>query len=244
MKVIVYTSLIGNIDPLWSVMPGSDDVQHVAFVDAPQREVGLWGGSPPAILPKTGGTTARTTWNQQIVKPEWDARRTARHYKTLPHRYLQDADVWIWVDGNVRLRMHPLVLIERYLKDNDLVAFKHPDRDCLYAEAAFCAMHGKDKRPILESQTARYQLEEMPQRWGLAETRVVIRRNTQRIRELGEAWWTEIEQGSLRDQVSFPYVCWKHGARWAILPGRCWVRNTSKEYLYLRHTQKAGKKKR
>ena len=140
--------------------------------------------------------------------------------------------------------MHPLVLIERYLKDNDLVAFKHPDRDCLYAEAAFCAMHGKDKRAVLEAQMKRYQKAGMPKRWGLAETRVVIRRNTQRIRELGEAWWTEIEQGSLRDQVSFPYVCWKHGARWAILPGRCWVRNTSKEYLYLRHTQKAGKKKR
>ena len=236
MKVIVYTALIGNLDRLWSVMPGSADVQHVAFVDEPKREVGLWGGSPPNILPKTGGATARPTWEQQVVKPKWDDRRTARHYKTLPHRYLPDADVSIWTDANVRMRMHPLELIKRYLKDHDLVTFTHWDRNCLYPEGAFCAKIGKDTRAVLEAQMARYRQEGMPGGWGLAATRVVIRRNTERIRELDEAWWTEIEHGSLRDQVSFPYVCWKLGMRWGVLPGRCCPRNTGTEYVCIKHT--------
>ena len=137
--------------------------------------------------------------------------------------------------------MHPLALIKRYLKDNDLVAFKHPDRDCLYVEAAFCAKHGKDKRAVLQAQMARYQRAGMPKRWGLAETRVVIRRNTERICDLSDAWWTEIEHGSLRDQVSFPYVCWKNKARWAILPGRCWPRNTGTEYVYLPHVKRENR---
>ena len=244
MKVIVYTALIGNIDRLWSVMPGSEDVQHVAFVDGPKLEMGLWGKSPPTILPKTSGKKARPTWNQQIVKPEWSARRTARHYKALPHRYLQDADVWIWVDGNVRLRMHPLALIKRYLKDHDLVTFRHWDRDCLYAEGAFCAKFSKDKRAVLQAQMKRYQLAGMPKRWGLAATRVVIRRNTTRIRELNESWWTEIEHGSVRDQVSLPYVCWRHKVRWGVLPGRCCPRNTGKEYLCIPHMRQAEKKRR
>jgi len=243
VKVIVYTALIGDIDQLWSVMPGSDDVQHVAFVDTPKLEAGLWGGSPPTILPKTSGKKARPTWDKQTVKPEWGTRRTARHYKTLPHRYLPDADVWIWIDSNVRLRMHPLTLIKRYLKDNDLVAFKHWDRDCLYTEAAFCAKHGKDKRDILEAQMARYLKDGMPKRWGLAATRVVIRRNTPAVRELDESWWDEIERGSVRDQVSFPYVCWKHKMTWGVLPGRCCPRNTGKEYICIPHTRQAGKKK-
>ena len=244
MKVIVYTALIGNIDRLWSVMPGSADVQHVAFVDGPKREVGLWGKSPPTILPNTGGAKAHPTWNQQIVKPEWGDRRTARHYKVLPHRYLPDADVWIWIDANVRLRMHPLSLIKRYLKDNDLMAFRHWERKCLYTEAEVCAKYKKDKRAILEAQTTRYEQAGMPRGWGLAATRVVIRRNTPAVRELNESWWTEIEHGSLRDQVSFPYVCWKHKMRWGVLPGRCCPRNTGKEYLCILHTRRAGKKKR
>ena len=237
MKVIVYTSIIGGIDQLWSVMPGSSDVEHIAFVDAKKREVGLWGKSPPTIMPKTGNVTAPKTWEQRIVKPRWDARRAARHYKAVPHLYLPDADIWIWVDGNVRLRMHPLKLIERRMK-GDLTTFTHPDRRCLYDEVAFCARVGKDKATTLREQAKRYSLDGMPRRWGLAETRVVIRRNTPEIRALNEAWWAEIERGSLRDQVSLPYVCWKQSVRWGILHGRCYSRNQSREYVYLRHTKK------
>ena len=241
MKVIVYTALIGNIDKLWSVMPGSDDVQHVAFVDEPKLEVGLWGGSPPNILPKTGGKKARATWRQQIVEPKWSARRTARHYKTVPHSYLPDADVWIWIDSNVRMRMHPLELIKRYLKNHDLVTFKHWDRDCLYTEAEFCAKHNMDTGALFQEQMKRYQLAGMPKRWGLAATRVVIRRNTKPIRELNESWWSEIEQGSQRDQVSFPYVCWKHKIPWGVLPGRCCPRNTGNEYVCLSHVKRENR---
>jgi len=239
VKVAVYTSIIGGIDKLWSVMPGSGDVEHIAFVDARKREVGLWGKSPPTIMPKTGNVTAQATWEQRIVKPEWDARRTARHYKAVPHLYMPDADIWIWVDGNVRLRMHPLKLVERHMKGS-LTTFKHWDRHCLYDEAAFCAKVHKDKPATLREQTTRYSREGMPRRWGLMATRVVIRRNTPEIRALNESWWAEIERGSLRDQVSLPYVCWKHEMRWRVLPGRCCPRNQSHEYVYLRHT---GKKK-
>jgi len=237
VKVVVYTSIIGGIDKLCSVMPGSSDVEHIAFVDAKKREVGLWGKSPPTIMPKTGNVTAPATWEQRIVKPKWDARRTARHYKAVPHLYLPDADIWIWVDGNVRLRMHPLKLIERHMKGS-LTTFKHWDRRCLYAEASFCAKAHKDARTILQAQAKRYRKAGMPSNWGLAATRVVIRRNTQEIRDLNESWWAEIKRGSVRDQVSLPYVCWKHKLRWKALPGRCCPRNTGREYWCIRHVRK------
>jgi hypothetical protein len=220
MRIVVYTAILGGIDRLWAPMPGTEDVQHVAFVDAPKFEVGLWGSRPPGVLPNSGSIGSRPVWEQRIVDAPWGTRRTARHYKALPHRYLPDADVWIWVDGNVRPRVHPAEIVRRYLH-GDLATYDHWDRRCLYVEAAFCAKIRKDSADVLTKQAARYRAAGMPRNWGLAATRAVIRRNTEAMRDLNEAWWGEIEHASLRDQVSLPFVCWQAGLRWDVIPGKC-----------------------
>lgn len=232
MKIVVYTALIGDIDRLWAPLPGSESVEHIAFVDAPKSEV----GTPPAIQPGTSRTAGKPTWEQRIVAPAWDNRRTARHYKACPHRYMPDADVWIWVDANVRARVKPELLVERYT--GALATFKHWDRDCLYDEAAFCAKVHKDNPRTLASQAARYAYAGMPRHWGLAATRVVIRRNTPEIVALNEAWWAEMEAWSLRDQVSLPYVCWKQGIRWERIPGTLKPGTTTPEFLCLAHDRR------
>jgi len=237
MHIVVYTAIFGDIDRLWSVYPLASKVEHVLFTDRPRREVGLWTDEQPAtIRAKTQGLGVPPTWEQRMVEPEQGLRRTARHYKALPHRYL-DADVWIWVDGNVRLLADPREIVERYLGDADLAIFKHPDRVCLFEEAEFCAKVGKDSPKVLDKQTKVYQAEGMPRKWGLPETRCVIRRNVSRVRLLNDAWWAELNSFSVRDQVSLPFVCWKLGIRWREIPGRCWPRNTHKHFYYVKHKQ-------
>jgi hypothetical protein len=235
-RIVVYTAIFGDIDRLWSVYPlAQGDTQHVCFTDRPLREVGLWTDEqPPKIRKGTAGMGAPPTWQIELVEPQWSTRRTARHYKAVPHAYI-DADVWIWVDGNVRLLVPPSVIVDKYLDGADLAIFKHPDRACLYEEARFCAKVGKDSPTVLQTQTARYEQEGMPAKWGLPETRCVIRRNTDDIRNLGDAWWSELERHSVRDQVSLPFVCWKAGLRWREIPGRCWPRNTSDDFYYVKH---------
>lgn len=235
MKIVVYTAIIGNIDKLWSVLPGSADVQYIAFVDAHKQEVGLWSGTVPEILGGTERLPALPTWEQRIVNVPWGNRRTARHYKTLPHRYLPDADVWIWVDGNVRLRMPPEDAMR--MTRGPLTTFDHPDRKCLYVEGAFCRRFHKDKAMVIDEQLRRYRADGMPPGWGLASSRVVVRKNTADTIGLGEDWWREIERGSLRDQISLPYVCWKRGMKWAALPGTCDRDNKSPHWLYIGHTK-------
>lgn len=234
MKIVIYTAIFGEIDRLWSVMPDSSDVQHVIFTNKKRSEYGLWEGNPPRIIFNTRTIKVPPIWEQCIVKPRWNNRRTARHYKVLPHRYLPDADVWIWIDGNIRLQMHPTDIIKRFLR-GDLMTFNHPYRNCLYVEADLCAKHHKDIPATLNTQTAKYRAKGMPRRWGLAETRCVIRRNTPAIREFNEAWWTEIEHGSLRDQVSFPFVCWSKGIRWIPIPGHCGPGKPKEPFQFLKH---------
>ncbi|HUS95280.1 MAG TPA: glycosyltransferase domain-containing protein [Hyphomicrobiaceae bacterium] len=237
MRIVVYTAVIGKIDRLWSILPGSSDVEHVAFVDEPKHEVGLWGGAMPSILDSTKNMTAvMPTWQQRVVKVPWGNRRTARHYKTLPHRYLPDADVWIWVDGNVRLRMHPLQFVKRY-GGRGFATLAHPDRRCLYVEAQFCDRNHKDDHGRITRQINRYRSAGMPAGWGLAETRAVIRRKSPELHALSEDWWREIERGSLRDQISLPFVCWKRGIRWDLIPGVCGPHNDHPGLVYLDHTK-------
>lgn len=236
MKIVVYTAIFGGIDRLWSVYPlATGDATHVCFADAPLREVGLWTDErPPHIARTSSGMGVPPTWDIQLVDPEYSPRRMARHYKALPHRYI-DADVTIWVDGNVRLLADPRQIVDQYLGNADLAIFKHPDRTCLYDEAQFCAQIGKDSRSVLQAQVEQYRQAGMPRNWGLPETRCVIRRNTKRMEELNEAWWNELEHASVRDQVSLPFVCWKAGVRWAEIPGRCWPRNTHAHFYYVKH---------
>jgi len=222
VKITVYTAIFGNIDKLWGA--DTHGVRHVAYVDNHKQEFDI-ATKKPAKKP---------AWEQIVLPAGWDNRRTARHYKAVPHYYMPDSDVWIWVDGNVRLTESPQEIVKRYLH-SDFATFKHPDRDCLYAEADFCALVKKDSKEVLMAQKKRYQVAGMPKSWGLAETRVVIRRNTPKIHSLNNAWWLEIENYSLRDQVSLPFVCWKRKMPWEVIPGRCGPIRPKGPFKYMRH---------
>ena len=233
LNIAVVTALYGTIDKLWSVCPTAYDpnAEWFCFTDKEREQIGLWGGRTPGII---DDGPAFPAWTQIVHEPRWDNRRTARHYKTMPHLYFPDADVWIWLDANVRLLITPTEAVERWLK-GDLAIFKHPDRDCLYDEAQFCAKVGKDDKGTLGRQTVAYSADGMPTHWGLAETRCVIRRNTERMKSLSVGWWAEIEKRSIRDQVSLPFVCWQLGLRWDVIPGRAWVHNSSEWFWFRKH---------
>lgn len=217
MNIVVYTALFGGIDPLWAATPHKTEARFVVFTDKARAEIGGWVGSPPRIVGNAQARPAR--WEQRIVPAEFGPRRTARYYKTNPQLCFPDADVSIWVDANVRLRIPPEKAVAAWLT-GDLATFKHPDLDCVYQEARACVKMHKDDRAILEGQAAVYRALGMPAHWGLAETRVVIRRHTPAAAALDAAWWTEIAQYSQRDQIALPFTCWRLGRRWDVIPGR------------------------
>ena len=53
----------------------------------------------------------------------------------------------------------------------------------------------------------------------LADTAVLLRRHTDRVRGFNEAWWAQLQQRSVRDQVSFPFVAWRAGVAVRAMPG-------------------------
>lgn len=147
--------------------------------------------------------------------------RLARMHKCLPHRLFPEAEFTMWLDGVFQPLVSMSQLVEAFLSGGaDLALHPHPSRDCLYREARKCVKSGKADPAEAGPQVARYSREGFPERFGLHATGVLLARAREpRVRAFMEDWWSEVERGTQRDQVSFDYCRWKHKVTVAHLPG-------------------------
>jgi hypothetical protein len=101
-----------------------------------------------------------------------------------------------------------------------LWAHKHNDRTCAYSEADTCIFNNKGNSTAMLLQLRRYHQEGFPKNWdgGLADTAILLRHSSSSVlQQLCDSWWNEMgatgsnvsESGSVRDQVSLPFVAWK-----------------------------------
>jgi hypothetical protein len=134
-----------------------------------------------------------------------DPRLAAKWWKVRPDLACPDADVTIWLDGSMDVRVPDLA--ERCLDalgDADAIFVRHPERDDIYEEARASIGFAKYAGQPLESQVEAYRGVGHPEHWGLAHAGMLVRRNNERMRAFDEAWWTEITRWSLQDQLSLP----------------------------------------
>ena len=162
-----------------------------------------------------------------------DNTRNAKKFKVLPHRYLEDYEYSIFIDGNMYVVGNVDELIEKYLSDSNIAFLDHnknrmDPRDCIYDEYNAIMNLGKndpnqnfkDNPQVMYDQVKRYQDEGYPSHNGLITGIVILRRHNEKdcIRVM-EDWWTEIKYGSKRDQLSFNYVAWKNNTKFNYMDG-------------------------
>jgi hypothetical protein len=192
-RIVVVSAILGRRDD-GREAPRHDVDDYVMFTD---------GRCPPG-------------WRHITIQTGPDARKTARRIKTLALELEQaaDADIVVWIDGRIKPTGKALrPLLREALRDCDIAAYPHPWRTCAYAEATECARLDRAPSEALEQQTKAYEAEGFPPNAGLWNTMVVARKRTDQMVEFGRAWWAEIEKHTQRDQVSFPYLLWKHGIK-------------------------------
>ena len=180
--IIVFTSIVGGKDVLIDdqVMIGAN---FVAFTDQKSQ-----------------------TWKTMKPYDKFkDDRRNSRICKIMPHLFF-NTKYSIWMDGNFKLKVPAQEVIDIFLKDKDIAVWKHPNRDCVYAEAESCYKQGKDTPEELSEQIEEYKKRDILAHGGLYAAGIIIRRHTKRINELNEKWWAEYSRYSKRDQISFPVV--------------------------------------
>lgn len=212
--IVVYTVIFRGYDELRPPLVINEDVNYVCFTDI----------SLPKVYP----------WQQSLITFGHDApRRHSRTYKIQPHLFLPQANYTLYRDGNIRLRIDPLEAFDRWLINNDMAVVAHPHRNCIYEEARCCLEGGPDYEPErIKAQMGKYRAEGYPQDNGLAACTIMLRRQTEEIRRFNEAWWKEVRDYSVRDQLSFNYVAWKLGTGYDVIPGNLF---DHEDFDYLDH---------
>ena len=180
-------------------------------------------------LPKTNQVWGKADWflfndGQLPVKKQdsrWnykktnnlfsDSRMTGRFYKAIPNEFFPGKYQYsIWLDGSITLKIPPEELVER-MENADIMTFKHPVRNCIYQEAKEVLKLKLDYKENVDFHISRLRKENYPENNGLAETKIVVRKNSPRISKFNKEWFYQIMTGSARCQLSFNYVVWKMG---------------------------------
>jgi hypothetical protein len=152
-------------------------------------------------------------WSRQPL-PEVAARQPSkalanRYLKMFPGRIFPEAEIAIYVDGNIAIRSDLAPLISEFEASGaDIALFPHPGGYSLNDEMNFALKIGRvrpEQREAAERQRARYRelglLESK-----LTENSIIFYRITEALDDFGESWWQETIAFAHRDQFSLPFV--------------------------------------
>tara|TARA_Y100000592_G_scaffold37988_1_gene60133 strand:+ start:5514 stop:6245 length:732 start_codon:yes stop_codon:yes gene_type:complete len=217
-KKVIYTAIFGDAHYLHDpevISPGYD---YICITDSNQYTSDIWEIKKVTPLYSHGGLNNRK-------------------YKVLPHRFFNNYDISVYTDGDLKITSDLNDLVKNYTQyplsvlDHSLCGINTTGnlnrRNCIYDEAAFIKWlgdnnpqkHYKDNINTIFNQMDRYKIEEYPVKNGLARTSVIIRNhNNPLVIKVMEDWWLELKYWSKRDQLSFPYVCWKNNFKYTFIP--------------------------
>lgn len=193
-KIVVYTCISGNYEKLKEIKGLESNIDYICFTDNKKLR--------------------SNTWKIREI-PRYliglDNTRMSRCLKILPHLFLSEYDISLWVDGNIQINGNLNEFISSHIKISNLMTTKHPDRICVYDESVAVIKQEKDDENIVNSQMSYYKNQLYPNDFGMVQTNIMLRKhNEKEIIEISKQWWDEVLKRSKRDQLSFNYVCWKN----------------------------------
>jgi hypothetical protein len=199
---VVYTAITAWYDRLKPPAVIDEDLDYVVFTDDPHL-------------------TPVPPWRPVFIESgKRNPRVTARWYKLLPHLHLGEYVSSLWIDGAFEIIGSLAPLIDEFAGGGKIGLLRHPERDCIYQEAATVKEFGYERPAIVDLQMACYRAFGYPERQGLNLSGVIFRQHHDpQIRRAMADWWHQIEMFSQRDQLSLNYVLWKHGIASREVPG-------------------------
>ena len=191
-RVIVYTAITGDYDELKDPMYVSPNVKYICFTNNPNLKSKIW--------------------EIRLIKSELDNLSLARRIKILPWEYLEDrGDIIIWVDAKYKILNDLREYYLKYRRNGSMLCFPHFCRDSICDEMIELAILKRNIKKEIIKQTAAYLNDGFPDDIGLYDTGCIVRNcHDSQVKFIMEEWWKELSRYSKRDQLSFPYLCWKY----------------------------------
>ena len=144
--------------------------------------------------------------------------RRQRYVKIIiPNEIFNNYEYSVYVDCKRPLAVDFEWLLNFLVPQSDFATRLHRrKRDCIYEEGKICIERAMDNEETISRQLDFYKREGYPVHNGLYWTTILFRRHTERLKMFSMFWWMQLERYSLRDQISLPYVAWKHGMKISI----------------------------
>jgi hypothetical protein len=208
-KIAVITAIYGNYDIIKEPnIKNKTAFDWFCFTDNSNMTSSSW---------KIVNTPYHTIHEPEYYNSIQDTRTknmmSAKFFKMKEHTIdiLKNYDYYIWIDGSISLRDNFVNNINEIIDKNvNLVNFKHSERNNVKDETAFSIPMKKYKSQNLQQQYDSYVSAGFPDTQGLFENTVIVRRNNSVINTLFDDWWEQNKQYSYQDQISYPFVLWKH----------------------------------
>lgn len=197
----IVTAVYDNFDLLRELPEQSEEVDAVCVTDDPDLEARGW----------------RIVYRP---RPGVDPNRAAKTAKCLPWAFVA-GDVTVWLDAQFEVVSADFARTAASCVDalHPIAQYPHPQRTCIYDEAAVSATMERYRDEPLAEQTEFYRTElGHPEGWGLYAAGVTVRLDTPDVRDMGRTWLLQIERWSVQDQISLPVVLRAYGLRPAGLP--------------------------
>jgi hypothetical protein len=182
-NLVVYTCILDHWDYLRPPLKVDPNARYICFSNRPMPRVDPWEIQP-------------------AFTPFQCNKRNARIPKMLPHLHFE-ADYSVYHDGNMQLKLTPGELIDRYLSpDRDIAMLRHPCRKSAGEESVILLKEKIGDAGEVRKQVERWKEHGSPD--GLWCGGFIIRRHSELVTILNNAWWQEFRIGCERDQMALP----------------------------------------
>jgi hypothetical protein len=154
------------------------------------------------------------------------SRLQAKYYKMCSHWLHPEYDAYIWIDSSFTVQEGLIEWMVQQLGDADCAFFSHLHRSSIVDEADFVNQQMKAGNQYL---LARYSGQKMTEQvnsyidsgfntaFGLYGGGLFIRRNTPKVNHAFDHWYIENTKWTIQDQLSLPYILWKHDLKFKVI---------------------------
>ena len=199
-RAVVYACTDLGYDRIFPPVAPTPGVDFLLFAARRPRFAGAWRWRPlPAAVAGMSPTLAN------------------RWAKFFPERLLPaDTGVSVYLDANTLVLADLTPLIAEFLaSEADIGLFRHQERATPEAELEFGRQVGKIAEAELEpgrAQLRRYRDDGLPAEAPFTENAILFRRHGRPgLAAAMDLWWSELERGVRRDQLSLPWVLHRSG---------------------------------
>lgn len=198
--IVIYTAIFGKYDIPKTPVVVPDNCDFYLITDQEDLVVSTW----------------KTIRASELI-PDYDKLSNAernRFCKMFPYKIFKDVRFSVYIDGNIK----PITDLTEFVNHDykyGLQFHAHKARRCVYDEIEACRILKKSPINALNEYRSKLLNSGFPKKYGMVECNVIVRdHNNEEMKGIMEEWWEEFHRNEVkRDQLSIPYLLWKHGIR-------------------------------